>query len=79
MDCFIKLMNDLHCGNVKFNELLDDYQSQYLQKSGMRMMPSFHHYIRTIYHGKKYTMDELKYLFDSLFNSLAKILGKSQN
>ena len=77
MDCFVKLMNDLHYGNKKLNELLDDYLSQYLQKSGMRMMPSFHHYIRTIYHGKNYTMDELKYLFDSLFNSLAKILGKS--
>ena len=79
MNCFVTLMNDLHKGNIKFNELLDDYQSQYLQKSEMRIMPSFYHYIRTIYHGKNYTMDELRYLFDSLFNSLAKILGKSQN
>lgn len=79
MNCFVTLMNDLHKGNIKFNELLDDYQSQYLQKSEMRIMPSFYHYIRRIYHGKNYTMDELRYLFDSLFNSLAKILGKSQN
>lgn len=43
----------------------------------MKMMPSFHHYIRTMYHGKKLTMNEMKYLFGSLFDSLAKILGKS--
>ena len=77
MDCFVKLMNDLHCGNIKINELLDDYQSQFLQKSEMKMMPSFHHYIRTIYHGKKFTTDEFRYLFGSLFDSFAKILGKS--
>ena len=77
MDCFVKLMNDLHCGKIKLNVVLDDYQNQYLQKSEMKMMPSFHHYIRTMYHGKKLTMNELKYLFGSLFDSLAKILGKS--
>lgn len=77
MDCFVKLMNDLHYGNKKLNELLDDYQSQYLQKSEMKMMPSFHHFIRTMYHGKKLTMDELRYLFGSLFDSFAKILGMS--
>lgn len=77
MDCFVKLMNDLHCGKIKLNVVLDDYQNQYLQKSEMKMMPSFHHYIRTMYHGKKLTMNEMKYLFGSLFDSLAKILGKS--
>lgn len=77
MDCFVKLMNDLHTRNIKFNELLDVYLFQYIQKSGMRMMPSFYHYIRTMYHTKLFTKDELQYMFGSLFNSLGKIVGKA--
>lgn len=76
MDCFVNLMNDLHNGDVKFHELLDNYQSQYLQKSEMGMMPSFYHYVRTMYHGRKFTESELQYLFGSLFDSLNKILTK---
>lgn len=72
MDCFIKLMNDLHNGRVKFNELLDDYQSQYLQRSGIKMMPSFYHFIRTKYHGKSYNKAEIQYIFESLFKSFGK-------
>lgn len=77
MDCFVKLMNDLHYGNIKLNELLDDYQSQYLQKSEMKMMPSFHHYIKAMYHGKNFTIGEFRYLFGSLFDSFAKVLSKA--
>ena len=72
MDCFIKLMNDLHNGRVKFHVLLDEYQSQYLQNSKMKMMPSFYHFIRTKYHEKGYTKDEIQYIFESLYKSFGK-------
>ena len=75
MDSLIMLMNDLHSGNVKFNELLDTYQSQYLEKTEQQTMPSFYDYIRTMYDGRKFTKSELHYLFGSLFDSLGKILG----
>lgn len=73
MDCFIRLMNDLHNGNIKFNELLDKYQSMYLEKPEMRFKPSFYHFIRTLYHGQQKTKAEISYLFGSLFESLGKI------
>lgn len=73
MDCFIILMNDLHNGNIKFSELLDEYQSTYLEKLEMRFKPSFYHFIRTLYHGQQKTKAEISYLFGSLFESLGKI------
>ena len=77
MDCFIKLMNDFHNGNIKFNELLDEYQSRYLEKPDMQFKPSFHHFIRTRYHGKKFSNTELHYLFSNLYESLGKILSNA--
>lgn len=77
MDCFIKLMNDFHNGNIKFNELLDEYQSRYLEKPDMQFKPSFYHFIRTRYQGKTFSETELRYLFSSLFESLEKILSNA--
>ena len=70
-------MNDFHNGNIKFNELLDEYQSRYLEKPDMQFKPSFHHFIRTRYHGKKFSNTELHYLFSNLYESLGKILSNA--
>lgn len=73
MDCFINLMNDLHNGNIKFNELLDKYQSMYLEKPEMRFKPSFYHFIRILYQGRLKSEAEISYLLGSLAKSLDKI------
>lgn len=72
MDCFVKLMYDLHNGTKSFNQLLDDYQKMYLNENQI-MMPSFYHYIRTLYHHHQMTHAELQYLFGSLFASFGKM------
>jgi len=75
---------------LAYETLFDDYTTIDIKRvvSGIPYLAALNfivakhnrfYYCRTIYHGKNYTMDELRYLFDSLFNSLAKILGKSQN
>lgn len=68
IDCFVKLMYDLHNGIKSFSQLLDDYQKQYLNGK-TTMMPSFYHYIRTLYHQHQATPAEHQYLFGSLFAS----------
>ena len=73
MDCFISLMNDLHNGNIKFNELLDKYQSMYLEKPEMIFKPSFYHFIRNLYQGRLKSEAEKSYLLGSLAESLGKI------
>jgi hypothetical protein len=73
MDCFISLMNDLHNGNIKFNELLDKYQSMYLEKPETRFKPSFYHFIRNLYQGRLKSEAEKSYLLGSLAESLGKI------
>lgn len=71
-DCFVKLMYDLHNGTKSFSQLLDDYQKQYLNGQ-QRMMPSFYHYIRTLYHQHQMTPAEHQYLFSSLFSSFGQM------
>lgn len=73
IDCFVKLMYDLHNGAKSFSQLLDDYQTLYLNVQQI-MMPSFYHYIRTLYHQHQMTQDEHQYLFGSLFASFGQIL-----
>lgn len=69
MDCFIKLMNDLHNGTIKFNELLDEYQMRFLENYSIRLMPSFYHFIRMMYHGKEMTQAELNYMFGDMMET----------
>lgn len=68
MDCFVRLMYDLHNGTKSLSQLLDDYQKQYMNGQQI-MMPSFYHYIRTLYHLHQMTPAEHQYLFGSLFDS----------
>ncbi|MBQ0089382.1 MAG: hypothetical protein KBT27_08620 [Prevotellaceae bacterium] len=73
IDCFVRLMYDLHNGNKTFNQLLDDYQELYLNGQQI-MMPSFYHYIRTLYHQHQMTREEHQYLFGSTISSFNKII-----
>lgn len=72
IDCFVRLMYDLHNGTKSFSQLLDDYQKQYLNGQQI-MMPSFYHYIRTLYHQHQMLPAEHQYLFGSLFSSFGQM------